>query len=264
MPCSSMFMAHMRAVASRSPEARSSAQALPDRGVLGRCQRRASRCRRGDQLHVLAEVEPPTRPSLRPSEPAPIQTSSPPAHSSSIHVGESAPTRRGRTSRSQYEGRGSASPCSGTSCSRRRSTPAPDLDAPLQRSTPCHEGRKAANERAWTGSTSLRKAATEALRSLRRTSTWRTRAPLQERIHLPGAQLAAHERALRSSSRRTLATSTPQRAHAWAVVKGPFCARSARPASRARRARRRGSRRATRQAERRPERRGRGLPRRRR
>ena len=63
-----------------------------------------------------------TLPELRPSAPAPTQTTSPLAQSWSIHVGEYAPVRRGSTSRS-HTSAGSARPCSGTSTSRRRSMP---------------------------------------------------------------------------------------------------------------------------------------------
>ena len=107
-----------------------------------------------------------TRPVVRPSAPAPTQTTSPDAQSWSSHVGEYAPMRRGSTSRS-HTSAGSASPCSGTSTSRRRSIPAP---AAGWRSTPCHDGRNAASARWSAASISLRSAASDARRRRRSTS----------------------------------------------------------------------------------------------
>ena len=92
--------------------------------------------------------------------------------------------RRGSTSRS-HTSSGSARPCSGTSISRSRSTPAP---VGGWRSTPCQDAWKRANARWSAGSISARSAASDARRSRRSTS-----GSHHSRAVPTGPQLAAHQ-----------------------------------------------------------------------
>ena len=136
-----------------SPEERALGQGCPDRGR---------------RLASPAAPPPPAARGARASSrkymatrsrPAPTQTTSPDAHSTSRSAGRNPATRRGSTSLSQSVA-GSATPCSGTSASR----------SPCRRPMPCQEGRKRPKAACSAGSTSRRSTASVARRIRRSTS----------------------------------------------------------------------------------------------